>query len=138
VGPLAPADKDAYCVEARVGAARLGLPGELIPATFDEVSRTVSARLADGSLIVTEAARALARDILAPGTPAPWPLGRIHRLITAGLLPAELRQAYGLVWSVRDEGALARWTAGLRWASARTPAGLRRWRAARRGGCSRL
>jgi uncharacterized protein (DUF2236 family) len=138
VGPLARADKDAYCVEARVGAARLGLPGELIPATFDEVSRTVSARLTDGSLMVTEAARALARDILTPGTPAPWPLGRIHRLITVGLLPAELRKAYGLSWSIRDERALARWSAGLRWASLRTPAALRRWRAARRDGCSRL
>jgi uncharacterized protein (DUF2236 family) len=138
VRPLATADKDAYCLEARVGAVRLGLPGELIPATFDEVSRAVSARLMDGSLVVTEAARALARDILTPGTPAPWPLGRIHRLITAGLLPAGLRKAYGLSWSVRDERALARWSAGLRWASTRTPAALRRWRAAQRADPSPL
>ena len=134
VGPLAPAEKDAYCVEARVGAARLGLPGELIPPTFKEVSKAVSARLSDGSLVVTDAARTLARDILRPGTPTPWPLGRIHRLMTVGLLPAELRVAYDLSWSVHDEAALARWSAGLRWASARTPAAIRRWRAARRGG----
>ena len=130
VGQLAPADKDAYCVEA----------GDCCPDACKtcEVSRAVSARLTDGSLMVTEAARALARDILTPGTPAPWPLGRIHRLITVGLLPAELRKAYGLSWSIRDERALARWSAGLRWASLRTPVALRRWRAARRDGCSRL
>ena len=106
IGPLAPSEKDAYCLEARGGAARLGLPGQLVPATFEEVSRAVSARLTDGTLVVTEAARALARDILAPSTPAPWPLGRLHRLITIGLLPSELRKAYELSWSVRDETSL--------------------------------
>ena len=35
----------------------------------------MSTRLTDGSLVVTEAARALAGDILTPGTPAPWPIG---------------------------------------------------------------
>lgn len=137
VGPLAAAEKDAYCRESRVGADRLGLPDQLVPATFEEVSRTVSARLTDGSLVVTDAARALARDILTPSMPAPWPLGRIHRLITVGLLPDPLREGYGLSWSVRDEASLARWSAGLRRVSACTPAGLRRWRAARPRGHSR-
>ena len=137
VGPLAPAQKDAYCLEARGGAARLGLTDELIPVTFEEVSRTVSTRLADGSLVVTDTARALARDILTPSTPAPWPLGRIHRLITIGLLPPPLRDAYRLSWSLRDEASLARWSAGLRKVSSYTPAALRRWRAAQRVECPR-
>jgi uncharacterized protein (DUF2236 family) len=135
VGPLARTEKDAYCLEARGGAARLGLPSHLVPATFEEVSRAVSARLSDGSLVVTDAARALARDILAPSMPAPWPLGRLHRLITIGLLPSELRMAYDLSWSVRDDASLARWSAGLRWASTYTPTAIRRWRAARLSGC---
>jgi uncharacterized protein (DUF2236 family) len=133
VGPLAPAEKDAYCLESRGGAERLGLPARMVPATFEEVSIAVSTRLTDGSLVVTDTARTMARDILTPGTPAPWPLRRLHRLITLGLLPPELRDAYGLSWSVRDEASLARWSASLRRASAYTPATLRRWRAARRG-----
>jgi uncharacterized protein (DUF2236 family) len=135
VGPLAPAEKDAYCLESRDGAARLGLPARMVPATFEEVTIAVSTRLTDGSLVVTDAARAMARDILTPGTPAPWPLKRLHRLITVGLLRPELRSAYELSWSVRDEASLARWSAGLRRAAAYTPPTLRRWRAARGGGC---
>jgi uncharacterized protein (DUF2236 family) len=135
VGPLAPAEKDAYCLESRDGAARLGLPARMVPATFEEVSIAVSARLTDGSLVVTDAARAMARDILMPGTPAPWPLKRLHRLITIGLLRPELRSAYELSWSVGDEASLARWSAGLRRAAAYSPPTLRRWRAARGGGC---
>jgi uncharacterized protein (DUF2236 family) len=137
VGPLAQAEKDAYCVEARGAAARLGLPAELVPATFAEVTRTVSARLTDGSLVVTDTARALARDIITPSVPAPWPLGRMHRLITVGLLPSVLREAYDLSWSVREQAALRRWSAGLRWTSTHTPAPVRRWRAARVGGSPR-
>jgi uncharacterized protein (DUF2236 family) len=131
VGPLAEADKDAYCVDARNGARLLGVPDDLVPSTYAEVTRAVAVRLSDGSLVVTDTARALARDILAPRTFALWPMNRLHWLVTVGLLPVELRVAYHLNWTVRDAEVLSRWAARVRRLSALTPAVVRRWRAAR-------
>jgi uncharacterized protein (DUF2236 family) len=130
VGSLGASAKDAYCLEARRGARLLGIPDHLVPIAHAEVSSAVAARVRDGSLAVTGTARALARDILVPGMPAPWPVPRLHRLVTVGLLPPELRAAYGLPWSPGDELSLARWSARLRWLSGNTPAIIRRWRAA--------
>ena len=80
VAPLTPAEKDAYCAEARSGARLLGLPDELVPVTYPEVSRAIAARLEDGALLVTDTARLLARDILRPSTarrgPSPSPSTR--------------------------------------------------------------
>ena len=131
VAPLTPAEKDAYCAEAQSGARLLGLPDELVPVTYPEVSRAIAARLEDGALVVTDTARLLARDILRPSTAAPWPITRVHQLVTVGLLPSVLRDAYGLSWSVQDQAALDRWSRRIRRVSAHTPAVLRRWRAAR-------
>jgi uncharacterized protein (DUF2236 family) len=131
VGPLTELDKDNYCVEARSGARLLGVRDDLVPGTYADVTRAVASALSDGSLVVTDTARALARDILSPRTPALWPLNRLHWLVTVGLLPVELRTAYDLSWTVRDAESLSRWAMRLRRISARTPAAVRRWRAAR-------
>jgi uncharacterized protein (DUF2236 family) len=129
VAPLSTAAKDAYCVEARAGARMLGVPDELVPRTYAEVSGIIARRVRDGSLTVTDTARALASDVLTPRTPAPWPLARLHWLITVGLLPLELRESYRLRWTDEDDAALARWASRLRLISSVTPALLRRWRA---------
>jgi uncharacterized protein (DUF2236 family) len=131
VAPLGTAEKDGYCAEARTGARLLGVPDDLVPITYEEVGTALVARLGDGSLVVTDTARALARDILMPRTPVPWPAGRIHRLVTVGLLPPVLRDAFGLEWSRRDEASLLSWSAGIRRLSPFVPRSVRRWRAAR-------
>lgn len=131
VAPLTPDEKDSYCVEAQDGARPLGVPDDLVPRTYMAVVDLVRTRLADGSLTVTDTARALAREILTPRTPAPWPIQRIHWLITVGLLPVELREAYRLSWSAADGEALSRWSTRLRRMSRLTPPAVRRWRAAR-------
>jgi uncharacterized protein (DUF2236 family) len=131
VAPLSTAEKDRYCAEARTGARLLGVPDDLVPTTYEEVCTALAARVGDGSLVVTDTARALARDILMPRTPVPWAARRIHRLVTVGLLPPTLRDAYGLEWSRRDEVSLASWSARIRRLSVYVPGSLRRWRAGR-------
>jgi uncharacterized protein (DUF2236 family) len=130
VGPLRESEKDAYCLEARPGARMLGIPDSFVPATYHDVSEAVAAALGDGSLVVADTARALARDILRPAIPAPWPAHSIHRLVTIGLLSPALRRAYDVSWSVRDDEQLEKWSARLRRLSSHAPAFVRRWRAA--------
>ncbi|AND15824.1 oxygenase MpaB family protein [Rathayibacter tritici] len=112
-----------------VGAA-LQMPEELWPdsrAAFDAYWRRELGRLE-----VTPAARRVARDLLGPGIAA-WylrPLGPYLRLMTAGLLPAELREPFGFHWSARQEARFER-------ALARTFAVYRRLPAAVRTAPSR-
>jgi uncharacterized protein (DUF2236 family) len=124
-------EKDEFCLEARSGARLLGIPDALVPAAYAEVEQTVTDRLSDGSLVITDEARGLAHQVLSPAPVLPWPLSRLHRLLTVGTLPEPLRRAYGLEWSSDDAAALESWTARMRWMSSRTPDVLRRWRAAR-------
>ena len=132
VRPLSAAEHDAYCRESQPSARRLGIPDELLPDTAGEVARQLGLALTDGRLAVGRAARALARDILSPaGARLAWPLGNLNRLITIGLLPPALREAYELEWTVGDERKLERWTARLRAFSRHAPERLRRWRIAR-------
>jgi uncharacterized protein (DUF2236 family) len=53
------------------------------------------------------------------------------RLITIGLLPPALRDAYGFRWTDREARALARWAAVIKRARAVSPAWLREWARAR-------
>jgi uncharacterized protein (DUF2236 family) len=93
----------------------------------------VTTRLEDGSLAVTDTARRLAADVLRPSFPAlTWPAARLLRLVTVGLLPPTLRDAYELRWSQDDEAALSRWSRRFKLFARHAPAVLRCWRGARR------
>jgi uncharacterized protein (DUF2236 family) len=133
VAPLSAAEKDEWCREARTNVDRLGVPVDRLPATYDELSREVQARLGSGELAVSAAARRLAHQILHPTLYwATWPWSRLNRLAIVGLLPSTLREAYGFGWTPADARALARWSRVIRTAAAHTPPALRRWRIARR------
>jgi uncharacterized protein (DUF2236 family) len=89
--------------------------------------------MAEGEIVVTDQARALARDILYPPfQSAYWPIARIMRLMTAGTLDPRLRAGYGLPWNDGEARALARWTRMVRGVRAMSPAVIARWRASRR------
>jgi len=100
-GPLPAALADEiYAASARLGTA-LQVPEHLWPvdrAAFDRYWMDAVATLEVG-----DDARAVARDLLNPNRIPIWvragmPLGRT---LTAGLLPASLRDAYGLPWHPR-------------------------------------
>jgi len=133
IAPLAASDRDAWCQEARSVAPLLGVPPDRLPATYDEVRGAVRDRLESGELAVSGTARRLAKSVLHPPLGAlAFPWSRLNRLATVGLLPPALREQYKVTWTPADARALDRWARATRTIAAGTPAGLRRWRAARR------
>lgn len=96
VAPLDERALTAYYADQRVVARLLGVPEGLLPEDADAFRRYVDDMLEDGTLTVTEQARAIARAVLAP----PVKLAGQRRVgdLTAALLPPRLREAFGLAW----------------------------------------
>jgi uncharacterized protein (DUF2236 family) len=108
-GPLADPDT-AYREYAIVGTA-LQMPAELWPA-----DRAAFRQYWDGQvagLSVDDRVRAVSRELLHPSTGPRWMRAAMPlvRLVTAGLLPAELRAAYQLPLDPGRYDRVMRWTA---------------------------
>ena len=133
VGPLTPAERERYCAEAAVMEPLLDVPAGLLPGSTMALDAYMRDVLCSGRIAVTDRSRALARAILFPPRwRVFWPAFRPVQLITIGLLPAAVRQAYGFEWTARDARALARWTTALKVLLRVTPACAREWPSARR------
>jgi len=133
VGPLATADADRYCAEASGIEPRLGIPAGRLPRTEAALRAYLETMLAGGAIEVTDTARALAREVLAP--PVPYllrPALRLAALPAVGLLPPAIRAGYGLPWDARRARALAFVAAVSRRGLPLVPPPLRYWAAARR------
>lgn len=121
-GPLDPALADEIHERGAELGTALQLPREAWPAdraAFDRYWEVATARLE-----VTDAARAVARDLLAARA-APWwvrALMPAARTVTAGVLPPAVRDAYGLRHCPR---AFAAWVRVLRTLARTTPRRLR-------------
>jgi uncharacterized protein (DUF2236 family) len=93
----------AYHRDQAALARLLGVPRDLVPDRPEDFRRLVEETLADGTLRVGDDARAIARSVLEAPT-GPW--GKTAGLLTAGLLPAPLREDFGLPWDESREHAL--------------------------------
>lgn len=107
VSPLAEDERKAYYRESEVGARIFGIPPHLIPRSAADFREYFETTLGSGSLAVGRAATKIADSILRP----PLPIGArqaalLLNLVTAGLLPPALREAYRLPWSGRRDTAL--------------------------------
>jgi uncharacterized protein (DUF2236 family) len=133
IAPLSPVERDRYCREAAGVAPLLGIPPDALPESTAELTAYMERMLSSGEIVVTTTARSLAREVLAPGLPWPArPLLSLARLITVGLLPMPIREAYGLEWSQRRERALGLLSAAARQSLPFLPPLVRHWPAARR------
>ena len=133
VGPLTSRERDRYCSEAAIMEPLLGIPPGRLPRTSAELDVYMRAMLDSGKLVVTDGSRTLARAILFPRKwQLMWPLFRSMQLITIGMLPAPIREAYGFEWRPRDARAFVRWTKALRFTLRLLPALVRQWPVARR------
>jgi uncharacterized protein (DUF2236 family) len=106
VGPLTSAERDAYCEEAAAVAIALCARESEVPRTWTETRRSIDRVRASGALTVSNQARVLARTVLSPA--AGWaiaPATIMNRVLTAGLLPADLREQYGLRWGAGHQRA---------------------------------
>jgi len=133
VRPLASRERDDYCLEATIMEPLLGMPSGWLPRDSTALDRYMREMLGAGPLVVTDTSRALARAVLYPPRwHMAWPAFRAIQLITIGLLPPAIRQAYGFDWHASDLRAFERWTAVLRASRRRLPPRAREWPIARR------
>src|SRR5207247_1852465 len=96
-----------YYREMALVARLFGTPVSVIPPSLPDFRDYFAAQIANETITVTAPARDVAAVILEAPLPAPMRLlVPAHRLSTAGLLPARLRQEYGLRWSHLHELAL--------------------------------
>lgn len=133
VGPLSAAEADRYCLDSSGIEARLGIPAGRLPRTESALRADLEAMLASGALEVTDTARGLAREVLAPPAPrvlrpALW----LAALPAVGLLPPSIRAGYRLPWDARRARALTLVAAATRVGLPLVPPPLRYWAVARR------
>ena len=104
VRPVPRREKDAYLAETARFARLFGIPDDALPAdwaAFERYNRCMWREL-DVSSTAAEIATALFRP-LAPGL---GPLSAWYRVITAGLMPAELRAGFGLRFDRASDRAI--------------------------------
>ena len=132
VAPMSDAERDTYCVETAQVAVDLGAPPEAVPMTWDALHAYLDRMYASGAIAVGTDARALAPHVLSPLGLVAAPYEWLNRLLTVGLLPPRIRDAYGYRWTERDGRALRRMAGLLRGARRLTPPLLALWPEARR------
>jgi uncharacterized protein (DUF2236 family) len=139
VGPLTREDRDRYCAEAAIMEPMLDIPRGLLPRNTGQLGDYMRGMMHGGRIAVSETSRALARAVLFPPRwQLLWPAFRAAQLITIGLLPPKIREAYGFRWHARDVDAFVRWTRVLRHVHHALPPVMREWPMARRAAGRRL
>lgn len=123
-GELDGASADRLYREYEVIGTALQLPPGRWPADRSAFQRYWKQQLA--GLAVDEESRRVATDLLYPRSPR-WlrTLMPLVRLTTAGLLPAELRRAYGMPWGPRRRRRFELWMRAVRLVYPRLPVSWR-------------
>lgn len=103
VGPLTRDERERFWAEAREYGQLLGIPLEQSPADWTALEAYWTGMLGStGPIHVTPTARRLGASILRPPIPfAPSAIVELLMLPSMSLLPARLRDEYGIDWNVR-------------------------------------
>lgn len=111
-GRLPAEERERYWSEYRKVGELLGLPPDSMPASFDGLRGYVHGRLTDDSLWISGDRREQAERMILDPPFSGWmraaftPLTETIRLISVGLLPAEIRQMFGFSWDPGREALL--------------------------------
>lgn len=108
VAPLAASQREAYHQEAKQIAVRLGVPVGRLPPTLGDLRDEMRRLIESGEVAVTPTARRLGLSVLYPAAFPPRFVWDAANLVSVSLLPAPLRQGYGIRWSPARHRAVDR------------------------------
>jgi uncharacterized protein (DUF2236 family) len=132
VGPLTMAELDALCQEAAPLLCELGGDSATTPLTWHALQQYLATVYESGVLAVSPEAKELGQAVLSPragGVVVPFT--GLQSLLTVGLLPEQVRRAYGFEWSPARQQRFDRAMRLLRKVRRTLPALLAHWRVAR-------
>jgi uncharacterized protein (DUF2236 family) len=101
MGPLGPAEREAYWGEAKPIARILGIPFDAMPATLGDLERYERDMLAD-AVIPDPTSVSVGHGVLRPLPWLPDPVYWPSDAIAAALLPPSLRAAFGLRYGTAE------------------------------------
>jgi uncharacterized protein (DUF2236 family) len=131
IGPLTAREKDDYAADSAWLARELGA-GDSVPTDMTGVTAFMREMRARGEICVGDDARRMAEALLSPKIMVAAPAFWVSGLITIGMLPDDLRQAYGFAWDDRRARRFHQVTALVRRTRRLLPSVCREWPAARR------
>lgn len=124
--PVPPRLREAYWQQMKPFGRMFGIPEAVLPAGYPEFRAWYEAAVA--RLEVTDAARAVARDVLGLRTWPPLPgVAAVARAVTADLLPPRVAEQYDLVATPRRRAGAAVVRAVTRTVRPALPAAVARW-----------
>lgn len=125
-GRLSRRRRDDYIRASHQFARMFGIPEAMLPPDWAAFARYVDGMLGSGAIAVAPPAREMAAFLLGRGAGREQtPLGRWLERITAALLPARLREEFGLAWGFGDAARVRLAVAALRPGYALMPPTLR-------------
>jgi uncharacterized protein (DUF2236 family) len=125
-GPLPESVKDPYIRSTHQFARLFGIPESMLSETWSEHDGYMAAMLTSGRIAVSPPARDMAAFLLGRGNDQRQnALGRWVERVTAAMLPARLRDDFGLKWTFADEATVKITVATIRPLYAALPPQLR-------------
>jgi uncharacterized protein (DUF2236 family) len=128
VKPLTTGEREDFYQESKLLGELLRVPRSHFPERLRDFEAYIAGMIDGGPLTVTEQARALGRLVLRPRLRLlPGPAMIPFEIVTAGLLPARLREQYGLRWGPAQRRGFRMAVAAVPRVVALTPPLLRVW-----------
>jgi len=101
---LSSGERDEFFQESKVLGELLGIPRSRFPATYGDFAEYVEGMLSNGDVRVGPLALDLGRQVVRPRLRlVPGRAMIPFEIVTAGLLPASVREQYGLAWGRGQE-----------------------------------
>jgi len=99
VKPLTVRERDDFYQESKLLGELLGIPRDRFPRSHEDLREYMTSMITSGALAIDTRASELAGLVLRPRLRLlPGPAMIPFEIVTAGLLPAPLREQYGLAW----------------------------------------
>lgn len=124
-GPLPLWKKEAYYQESKVFARLFGVPKDALPSDWEAFRVYFDQTVHSSMISVGDPAREIAQFLFSSPRPAARVAMRWYETMTAGLLPAPVREGYGMRWNLRDRAVFKASVTGLRQTLPRLPERLR-------------